>query len=129
MGPFNIKKQITENTFEIDIPEAIRKKMRSVFHSSELILFETRDVDQIGALLPSDRADNPNLLEEEAAGLEQALSVPGDSPTKLQPEAVIDQDFGPPADQAFEQNFAPGVQCNWDLNTAQFEDPSIIYYF
>ena len=28
VGPFNIKMQITQNTFEIDIPAAVRKKMR-----------------------------------------------------------------------------------------------------
>ena len=50
--PFKIKKQITQNTFEIDIPPAIVKKMRPVFHSSELIPFETRDLDPVGFLPP-----------------------------------------------------------------------------
>ena len=31
-GPFKIKMQITRNTFEIDIPAAVCKKMRPVFH-------------------------------------------------------------------------------------------------
>ena len=62
VGPFKIKKQITENTFEIDIHETIRKKMRSVLHAGELIPFETRDVDPVGALPPRDRADDPNIL-------------------------------------------------------------------
>ena len=34
---FKIKRQITQNTLEFDIPPAIRKKMRPVLHSSELI--------------------------------------------------------------------------------------------
>ena len=48
--PFNIKKQITQNTFEIDTPPAFRKQMRPVFHSSELISFETGDLDPVGFL-------------------------------------------------------------------------------
>ena len=52
VGPFKIKKQITQNTFEIDIPPAIRKKMRPVFHYRELIPFETRDLDSVGFLPP-----------------------------------------------------------------------------
>ena len=34
-----------------------------------------------------------------------------------------------PAGQAVDQDFATGGQVNWDLNSAEFEDPSIIYYF
>ena len=49
--PFNIKKPITQNTFKIDIPNAIRKKMRPVFKSSELIPFETIDLYPVGFLL------------------------------------------------------------------------------
>ena len=55
VGPFKIKKQITQNTFEIDIPLAIWKKMRPMFHSSEFIPFETRDLDPVGALPPRER--------------------------------------------------------------------------
>ena len=32
VGPFKIKRHVTQNTFEIDIPAAVRKKMRPVFH-------------------------------------------------------------------------------------------------
>ena len=61
--------------------------------------------------------------------MEQALRVPGDSPAGQQPSAVVDQDFVPPAGQAVDKDFAPGGQSNWDLNSAEFEDPIIIYYF
>ena len=65
VGPYKIKKQITQNTFEIDIPPAVRKKMRPVFHSSELIPFETRELDPVEALPPREDAYNPDLLQEE----------------------------------------------------------------
>ena len=54
--------------------------MRPVFHSSELIQFETRELDPVGALPHREDADNPDLLPEEEAELERALRVPGDSP-------------------------------------------------
>ena len=76
VGPFNIKKRITKNTFKIDISLAIRKKMRSVFYFSELIPFETRDLDPVGYLPLREGADDPLLLDEEEAELEQALRVP-----------------------------------------------------
>ena len=43
VGPFKIKKQITQKTFEIGIPTDIMKKIRTVLHSSELIPSESRD--------------------------------------------------------------------------------------
>ena len=73
VGPFKIKKQITQNTFEIDRPPAIRKKMRPVFYSSELIHFETKDLDPVGLITTREGADDPHLLDEEEAELEQAL--------------------------------------------------------
>ena len=48
MGPFKMKMQITQNTFEIDIPAAVRKKMRTVFHSSDLIPFESGSWTTLG---------------------------------------------------------------------------------
>ena len=74
-------------------------------------------------------ADDPHLLDEEEAELEQALRVPGYSPAGQQPSAVVDQDFVRPAGQAVDQDFAPGGQSNWDLNSAELEDHSIINYF
>ena len=62
VGPFKIKKQITKNTFEIDIPTAIRNKMRPVFHYSELMPFDTRDLDTVGFLPHREGADELNLL-------------------------------------------------------------------
>ena len=50
VSPFKIKKQITQNTFEINIHLAIEKKKRPVFHSSEMIPFDTGDLDQDGFL-------------------------------------------------------------------------------
>ena len=103
--------------------------MRHQFHSSELIPFETGYLDPVGFLHHQEWADDPNLLYEEEADLEQALRVPGDSPAGQQPLAVVDQDFVPPSDQAVDQDFAPGGQSNWYLNSAEFENPSTIYYF
>ena len=37
VGPFKIKKQITQNTFEIGLHTDILKKMRPVFHPSKLM--------------------------------------------------------------------------------------------
>ena len=37
--------------------------MRPVFHSSELIPFETRELDPVGAIPPRDVADNPDLCQ------------------------------------------------------------------
>ena len=65
VGPFKIKEQITQNTFEIDIPPVIRNKMRPVFHSSQLIPLETRDLDPVGFLHPREGADDPHLLDAE----------------------------------------------------------------
>ena len=64
VGPFKIKRQIIQNTLEIDICPAILKKMRPAFHSSELIPFETRDLDPLGVLPTRDGADDPHLLDE-----------------------------------------------------------------
>ena len=100
VGPYKIKKQITQNTFEIDIPPALRKNMRPVFHFSELITFEKRELDPVGALPPREDAYNPDLLPEEGAELERALRVPGDSTTGGQAAVQVDQSFGQaPADQ------------------------------
>ena len=110
IGPLQIKKQITQNTVKIEIPPAIRKKMRSVFHSSEPIPFDTRDLDPVGFLPTRDGAHDPNLLDEDEAELEQAFRVPGDSPAGQQPSAVLDQVFLPTAGHVVDQDFAPGGQ-------------------
>ena len=55
--------------------------MRPVFHSSELISFDTIYLDTVGFLPTREGADDPNLLDEEEAELEQALRVHGDSET------------------------------------------------
>ena len=34
VGPYTIKRQITQNTFEVDSPAAVRKKMRPVFRKT-----------------------------------------------------------------------------------------------
>ena len=41
----------------------------------------------------------------------------------------VDQDVAPSAGNAVDQDFAPTGQRNWDLNSAEFEDQSTIYYF
>ena len=120
MGHYKIKKQITHNTFEIYIQAAVRKKMRPLFHSSELIPFETRELDHVGALPPLDVADNPELLPEEEQELKHAIRVPGDNPARIQPQHYgVNQAFGdvPPAGgAAVDQSFGPASQQPLDLN-------------
>ena len=73
----------------------MRKMMRPVFHSSELIPFETRELDPVVALPPRDGADNADLLPEEEQELEHALRVPRDNPAGNQHQhSGVDQDFG-----------------------------------
>ena len=76
VGPFKIKRQITQNTFEIDIPAAARKKMLPVIHSGEIIPFDTRELDPFGDLHARDGADNPDLPSKEEQELEHAVRVP-----------------------------------------------------
>ena len=107
--------------------------MRPVFHSSELITFETRELDPLGELPPREDADNTDLLPEEVAELERALRVPGDSPAGGQAAVQVDQRFDQiHADQPaghVDQQFAPGDQPAWDLNMVMADDPFQIYYF
>ena len=65
--------------------------MRPVFHSSELIRIDTRDCDPVGFLPPQEGEDDPHVLDENEAELEQALRVPGDSQAGQQLSAVVDQ--------------------------------------
>ena len=85
MGPFKIKRQITHNTFEIEIPAAVRNKKRPVFHSSEFFV--------IGALTSRDGVDNPNVLPYEEE-LEHVLRVTGDNTAGNPPlHPGFDQEF------------------------------------
>ena len=52
IGPFPIKRQITRNTFVLDLPHAVRGRSLPVFHSSELIPFVSRVLDPVGLLPP-----------------------------------------------------------------------------
>jgi hypothetical protein len=79
VGPYRIKRQITNNTFEIDIPQAKRKNMHPVFHSSELIPFESRELDPVGALPPRGGGADPDLLQAEEQELIEASRFPPSS--------------------------------------------------
>ena len=76
VGPYRILRRITKNTFELAIPTKLVGKMRPVFHSSELIPYETRELDPVGALPPREESDNDELLPQEAEELDQALRFP-----------------------------------------------------
>ena len=58
--------------------------------------------------------------------LEQALWEPEYIQAWQLSSAVVDLDFVPPTEQAVDQDFEPGWQSNWDLNSTKFQDPSII---
>ena len=114
--PFKIKRHITHNTFEIDIPASVRKKMRPVFNSSDLTPLETLDLDPVGALPHRYGAYNPYLLPQEEQELEHALRVPVDHPAWSQPyHSVVDKDFGVvlPEDGAAENPNAPQETLPW----------------
>ena len=54
-----IKRQINQDTFEIDITAAVRRNVRQVFHSSELIPSEIREMDHVGSIHPSRWSGQP----------------------------------------------------------------------
>ncbi len=56
MGPFTIVEKQAENCYILDIPAHIRGRSYPVFHSSDLILYESRIIDPIG-MLPDGRWD------------------------------------------------------------------------
>ena len=60
VGPFTIVRQITRNTFELDIPAATLGRASPVFHSSNLIPYESRllDPDAASELPPMDPEDH-----------------------------------------------------------------------
>ena len=64
VGPYVTKKQITQNTFDIDI-HAIKKRMRPVFHTSERIQWEVKEIDPVDSLPPYHKADIQDFLTEE----------------------------------------------------------------
>ena len=49
-GPFRVKRVLTPCTLELEIPLAVRGMAVPVFHSSDLILYETRVLDPAGML-------------------------------------------------------------------------------
>ena len=62
VGPYVIVRQITRNTFELDIPADILGRASPVFHSSNLIPYETRLLDPEAAknlppVTPEDQAE------------------------------------------------------------------------
>jgi hypothetical protein len=75
-GPFRIRRQITANTFELDIPAALAPRMRPVFHASELIPYETRVLEPLVDVPPHDQAQhNTELLVQDEDEISQALQL------------------------------------------------------
>jgi hypothetical protein len=58
VGPFTIIRAITPNTFVLDIPKEVRGRATPVFHSRDLIPYETRMLDPVG-MLPEDEGSQP----------------------------------------------------------------------
>ena len=50
VGPFRVKRVLTPCTLELEIPLAVREMAVPVFHSSDLIPYETRVLDPEGML-------------------------------------------------------------------------------
>ena len=50
VGPFRVKRVLTPCTLELEIPLAVRGRAVPVFHSSDLIPYETRVLDPAGML-------------------------------------------------------------------------------
>ena len=119
VGPYRISQRITKNTFELAIPTKMVGKM-PVFHSSELIPYETRELDPVGALPPREESDKDELLPHEAEELDQAVQFPlsvGDG--RGTSSVNVDQDFSgpdhvpPDFDQQFGEAVQAAVQYNW----------------
>ena len=100
--------------------------MHPVFHSSELIPFESRELDPVGALPPRDGAAHPDLLPAEEQELIAASRFPfRDSALRPTQSASVDQQFGdrPTTHQAVDQSFPQASEsAPYDLNLLEVED-------
>ena len=59
VGPFSVKRVLTPCTLELEIPLAVRGRAVPVFHSSDLIPYETRVLDPEGMLPEVAGEDEP----------------------------------------------------------------------
>ena len=86
-GPYRIDKVVRPGTtYRLDIPPAVRGRMRPVFHANELIPFETHAVDPAAALPPPPMTEDDyavleadlraELAEQASQGLEAELAAP-----------------------------------------------------
>lgn len=89
VGPFAIKAKVTQNTYVLDIPIALLGRASPVFHSSELIPYESR------LLHPEAGVDHPDApqaeLEAEIALAEEQLGHKL-APPHQPPQALHDPD-------------------------------------
>ena len=107
-GPFVIIKRITRNTFVLDIPASVLGRASPVFHSSDLIPYESR------LLEPEAGVDPPDYdieAQEEVAEAEQLESVQGET-IPLLPEPLREEDSN-------EEVWLPEEQ---DVNTNDVND-------
>ena len=97
--------------------------MRHVFHSSELIPYDVREIDPFGDLPPHDQAHLQDLLPEDEEELAEAVDqlfpppVDGESvQADLAPKAAtLDQDFHgqpPPSGYGTTQSTTPWTYWN-----------------
>ena len=69
IGPFTIVEKMAENCYRLDIPEHIRGRAYPVFHSSNLIPYETRVLNPLacyrmdGKVVKKLEADLPRRME------------------------------------------------------------------
>ena len=72
VGPFRVKRVLTPCTLELEIPLAVRGRAVPVFHSSDLIPYETRVLDPEGML--------PEVAGEDEPGDDGRGGDDGDDP-------------------------------------------------
>jgi hypothetical protein len=91
VGPFPIIKVITPTTFLLDIPLVLRGRASPIFHSSDLIPYETRLLDPMG-MLPEDEPDEepePGGVDGSEGGEGPDDEGGGEGPaTELEPPVV-----------------------------------------
>ena len=72
VGPFRVKRVLTLCTLELEIPLAVRGRAVPVFHSSDMIPYETRVLDPEGML--------PEVAGEDEPGGDDGGGGTGDGP-------------------------------------------------
>ena len=86
-GPFSIKKVISLNAMQLDIPHELLGGSTPVFHTSQLIPYQVRILDPVG-MLPEDEDDLDDAYGDP--------SQPPDPPSPPAPSSRVDLSVPPP---------------------------------